>query len=132
MARHDDLDGTTTLAQRTLNTDDTTRPVRILGKLGSSFDAEVIAAGRAATRFLASRGLAWPDVIAGDDRQQDQPETWRDDVMLCVRAPAGVLTEWEVGFCPTVARYKRKPSPAQMDILQTLAAKVRKAGGTAP
>jgi len=125
-----DNDDTITLSCGALTGADRDRLTRILGKLGSTFDAEVIAAGRAAERFLTSRGLSWPDVIASGDQRQEQPEAWREDVALCVRAPAGVLTEWEAGFCMTVARYKFPPSSAQMDILQTLTAKVRKAGET--
>jgi hypothetical protein len=39
------------------------RLARVLGRLGSSFDAEVVTAARMADDLVRSAGLTWPDVI---------------------------------------------------------------------
>ena len=40
------------------------RLAKVLGKLGSDHDGEVVAAGRRADRIVKDAGLTWPEVIS--------------------------------------------------------------------
>jgi hypothetical protein len=104
------------------------RLIRLLGMLGSAYDGEVTNAGRIADRLRAA-GLTWPDLIppalgapSPDPLRamlRDWPERWRDAVQVCQQAEAR-LTDWDRRFIHTIAAYQHRPSPRQIDILQTI------------
>jgi hypothetical protein len=105
------------------------RLIRLLGMLGSAYDGEVTNAGRIADRLVRAAGLTWPDLIppalespSPDPLRavlRDWPERWRDAVQVCLEAEAR-LADWDRRFIHTIAAYQHRPSPRQIDILQTI------------
>ena len=66
---------------RVLSNADRNRLTRLLGMLGSQFDAEVANAGRLADRLVRENGLTWFDVLAttalpGTRPQPDVDDDW--------------------------------------------------------
>ena len=47
-----------------LTPDEASRLAKMLGRLGSDHDGEVLTAAAAVRRFLRERGLTWDDVLA--------------------------------------------------------------------
>ena len=109
---------------------DRNRLAGILGLLGSNHQGERDAAALAADRFVRSRGIAWPDLLAGDAQKPaataggTRPTgTVEDDLAVCRRHP-GLLTPWERQFLIGL-KPGRTLSPKQRVILAGMGRKVR-------
>ena len=114
------------------------RLVKILGRLGSIHDAEVVAAARHATRILQQHGHTWSDLprlavpppIPGSLRPRPAPPPasgdWHADATVCLRR-ADLLTEWERAFVATLTG-RRRLTAKQQTVLAKLVERVRAAG----
>jgi hypothetical protein len=113
----------------------------ILALLSSDKPGEVVAAAAAAQRLLSRHGLTFRDIVAQPalpaiaettgtfDVFLDWPTRWRAAVYLCQQVPQTWLTPFERQFVANLAKYKHKPSEAQLDILATVASNVIAKGG---
>ncbi|MGI4944983.1 MAG: hypothetical protein ACRYHQ_31225 [Janthinobacterium lividum] len=109
---------------------DRNRLAGILGMLGSSHQGERDAAALAADRFVRSRGIAWPDLLAEPATQPasatggSRPTgTVEDDLAVC-RRNLRLLTPWERDFLVGL-KPGRSLSPKQRQILAGMGRKVR-------
>jgi ubiquinone biosynthesis protein UbiJ len=78
---------------------------KLLGRLGSDYDVEVIAAGRAADRFVRQHSLQWADIITASPEWQTLP-------LIC-RAHAHMLSAHERDFVDN-SKLRRPPSDRQV------------------
>ena len=102
------------------------RLASILGLLGSNHAGERDAAALAADRFVRTRGIAWPDLLAGEPAASNRAEpvnTVQADIALCRQHP-GLLTQWERDFLRTL-KPERGISLKQRGVLAVMARKVR-------
>jgi hypothetical protein len=118
-----------------LTADERARLANILGRLGSDHQGERDAAALAAMRFMRQRGIVWPQVIgpvsfststtmtAADDLGT-WPRGWRGAAQFCIRNAAGVLTEWEKGFCKNIVAYVGEATEQQQVIPRKLVDKI--------
>jgi hypothetical protein len=108
--------------------------VAILSRLDSNFPGEVVAAARAAKRFLNTHNATWADCVPGTPANDtdkprrptvldEWPLRWRAAVATCDQGRR-LLSSWERAFCAELARYRHRPSAAQLDILATITARV--------
>ena len=98
--------------------------IGVLGRLGSDFDGERAAAGLLASRLLRERGLTWDDLL-GIKPMREGPrrnEACNQGLGMCLRHLQH-LTEWEQGFCRSVATRSRLSSK-QSEILSKIVAKL--------
>jgi hypothetical protein len=96
------------------------RLARVLGRLGSSFDADVVTAARMADGLVRSSGLTWPDVI-GVAR-----DVTPHSALIAECLGSAALTSWEVQFCTSLRRCRRL-SDRQRATLNGIVEKVRAA-----
>jgi hypothetical protein len=103
---------------------DRERLAKLLGLLGSDFDAEVAAAGRAADRLVCEAGLRWSDVIlAGQAPPRGDPAI--AEAIHTALACEGLLTDWEATFVRSLRRQHRPISDRQKAVLDQITAKIR-------
>jgi hypothetical protein len=108
---------------------DRERLSKLLGMLGSSHDGEVVAAARQAERLRAEAGLTWGEIVV----PRLPPPPQRQNVGTLAAAVAFVLdhadalTEWECDFARSIRRLRYPPSPKQIEVLERLVDKVRRA-----
>lgn len=93
---------------------DLARLAKLLARLDSDQDAEVLAAARAASRLLRVAGLAWDDVVTGT-----QGKGWRSffdlGKMLAAETKRRVAAERAAHHWQTLARLREaaaKPTPS--------------------
>jgi hypothetical protein len=96
--------------------------------LGSSHDGEALAAARQAERLRAEAGLTWPEIIIPrlPAPQRRNGATVAATVAF-VLDHADILTEWERDFARSIRRLRYPPSPKQIEVLERLVDKVRRA-----
>lgn len=112
---------------------DRAKLTRLLGMLGSTFDAEVANAGRLADKLVRSAGLTWPDVIAPALPSLNHEPTadplrgdWRGMAATCTRFPH-LLDKWEWQFLRGLQQFPRL-STKQHAILIRIVTRLRAAG----
>jgi hypothetical protein len=115
------------------NSDYRSRLARVLGKMGSSFDAEVLTAAKLANRMVRDAGMTWPEVLAVQadpekpvDVFADWPARWQGAIALCQRS-AGLTKDWDRQFVATLACYQHRPSDKQLAILREVTERVLRA-----
>jgi hypothetical protein len=86
---------------------------KLLGLASSTYDGEALAAVRMADKFLRSRGLRWPDVIALP------PTSWHELAAACAKYP-DLLSTHELTFVSNMARQQRLPSDRQARWLESI------------
>ena len=113
-----------------VSTLDTAKLAKVLARLGSPYDGERATAGAMADRMVKDAGLTWSDVVGvvmpampTAQRTWREPQTHREAAAVCL-ANLDVLSEWEQGFCRSIARQNRL-SPKQWVILDRVLDKVR-------
>jgi hypothetical protein len=99
---------------------------KLIPRLGSNHDGEVIATARAIQRVLRGAGRDWHDLaavvspptanVSGDD--------WRAMARFCVDR-GDSLSDREWHFITTLAQYRSAPTHKQMQWLQDIAARLR-------
>jgi len=111
-----------------LTSEERTRLVGILGRLGSTFDGERAAAGLLASRLLKARGLSWEDLLGKPSRPKAPPPGGNrcGDLQFCLRHLAE-LSEWEQQFIVS-ARGFRRLSPKQAEVVRGIADTLRRYG----
>lgn len=95
---------------------------RLLGMLGSSFDGEIAAAGRAANALVKGAGLTWGDALAPAGRPpQKKPEVkwWQEDALACL-AHEELISEWEEGFLSNMLERESLPTEKQREKLRQI------------
>ncbi len=112
---------------------DRERLAKLLGMMGSAHDGEVVAAARQAERLRAEAGLTWVDIViprlpALPHRQNVR--TVADAIDFVIEHQV-VLTDWERGFVRNLRRLKYPLSPRQLEVLERLVEKVRRAAARA-
>lgn len=95
---------------------DRDRLVKLLGMLSSSYDGEVVNAGRLANSMLKAAGTTWNDVIASPrlpaparperecrrpDREWRRPVSISHSVRVCLSWPE-LLTPWELNYLRSI------------------------------
>jgi hypothetical protein len=114
----------------TAATIDRGRLSKLLGMLGSAHEGEVVAAARQAERLRAEAGLTWAEIVIPrlppPARQRRHVETIAEAVEFLLDHLDG-LTEWECDFVRSIQRLKYPPSPKQIEVLERLVDKVRRA-----
>ncbi|MCU0983598.1 MAG: hypothetical protein MUC89_01480 [Acetobacteraceae bacterium] len=113
------------------------RLAKIAGRLGSDHEGERAAAGLMATRLLRAHNLTWSDALLAAQPAPPPPpppppkpaRRWNDAAhgaalaAQCLAWPE-VLTEWERGFCRSVAA-RRSLTARQQAVLARIARKAR-------
>ena len=100
----------------------------ILGRLGSDFDGEIVAAGRAASTLLREAGTTWflapapalPEPTCHREIESD------DDAIEYALDCRHWLTDWEANFCRSIAE-QFQLSPKQRAVLARIVERVRRA-----
>jgi hypothetical protein len=103
---------------------------KLIPRLSSNFDAEVVSTVRAIERVLRANGRDFHDLAAAiypPIEAQLQNSDWRRTARFC-GANAARLTEREMDFLATVARWRGEPSQKQRKWLRDIADRLR--GGT--
>lgn len=103
----------------------TPRLRKIIPLLASNHDGEVIAAVRALDRLLKSNGHNWHDLAASVCLPVPGPNAdWRREARFCA-GHAKRLTERELEFIATLARYRGSPTNKQLKWLGGIADRLR-------
>jgi hypothetical protein len=96
---------------------DRDRLAKLLGLLGSRYDGEIAAAGRAAHRLIRDAGLTWPEILF-----EPAAAAEADPIGFCLASPER-LTEWERRFLASIRRQRYPLTPKQLAVLRRLAGK---------
>jgi hypothetical protein len=108
---------------------DRERLAKLCGMFGSDHAGERANAAAAADKLIHEAGLRWPDVLL----PALPPPPQRQNVSTVAAAVAFVLdhedalTPWECDFARSIQRLKYSPSPKQIEVLERLVGKVRRA-----
>jgi hypothetical protein len=97
---------------------------KLIPLLASDHDGEVVATARAIDRVLKSSGRDWHDLAA--TICLPAPADWRKEARFCA-SNAKRLTERELDFIATLARYRGHPTDKQRQWLSDIAARLRAA-----
>lgn len=101
---------------------------KLLGMLGSSFDGEVAAAGRAAHALVKGAGLTWGDVLAPAGKpppaapNKPAVKWWQEDAKLCLACGLDeqCLSDWEVEFLENISERTIPVTEKQRDKLSQI------------
>jgi hypothetical protein len=100
---------------------------KMLPRLASDYDGEVVATVRAIERVLRSGGRDWHDLAATLCRPAQLPNSdWRSEARFCA-GNAVHLTERELDFIATLARWRGAPTDRQREWLRDIADRLRAA-----
>src|SRR5437660_419876 len=109
------------------------RLAKLLGMLGSSHDGEALAAARQAERLRAEAGLTWTEIVIprlpAPPKRRNSATVAETVAFLLNHEEA--LTEWERDFVRSISRQNYRPSPKQIEVLEPLVEKVRRAAARA-
>lgn len=100
---------------------------KLLGLVGSHHDGEALAAARKAHQLVTTAGMTWSEILGVADAQ---PELEISHVAIArdlLQRGRGIITQWERGFLIGVMGFKAL-KPKQIEMLDTLAAKIEAAG----
>ena len=113
---------------------DRARLAKLLGMMGSTHDGEVVAAARQAERLRADAGLTWHDIVLPalpSPRPQRRGAMTLGQAIQFVLDHENALTAWESDFARSVQRARYRLSSKQIELLQRLVEKVRRAAARA-
>jgi hypothetical protein len=125
----------------------TAQIAKMLPRLASDFDGEVVATARALERILKSAGKDWHDLGAHitappieihlparrqekrrysrqDWKQPQQAEDWRATARFCVALP-DKMSPRELDFIVSMAQWTRNPTDRQLAWLTQIASRLR-------
>src|SRR4029077_2168129 len=97
--------------------------------LGSAHDGEAVAAARQAERLRAGGGLTWGELVIPRlpaARRSSSVQTVAEAVEFLLKRQ-DFLTDWECDFVQSVGQLQFPAPPKQIDVLQRLVEKVRRA-----
>jgi hypothetical protein len=100
---------------------------KLIRRLASNHDGEVLAAARAIGRVLKSNGHDWHDLAASlrSPVTQSQNADWRQVARFCADH-AALLNERELDFIVTIARGHKSPTDKQLKWLRDIADRIRR------
>ena len=102
---------------------------KLIPRLASNHEGEVVATARAIERLLKSNGCDWHDLAAALCRQPvpiSVLNDWRSLARFCA-SNAAQLTERELNFLATLARWHGAPTSKQLSWLHKIAERLRSA-----
>ena len=108
---------------------DRDRLAKLLGMMGSAHDGEVVAAARQVERLRADAGLTWPEILVPrlpPPQRGQNVRTFAEAVDFVIEHEF-MLTAWERGFVRDLRRLKYPLSPRQLEVLERLFDKTRRA-----
>jgi hypothetical protein len=101
---------------------------KLIPLLASNHDGEVVATARAIDRVLKSGGRDWHDLAAliclPMSELRHRNADWRRDARFCA-GHAKRLTERELDFIGTLARYRENPTDKQLKWLHSITERLR-------
>jgi hypothetical protein len=95
---------------------------KMIPRLGSNHDGEVVATARAIERALRGAGHDWHDLVKG--LHLSALRDWRDDLACCAEN-MGYFDDRERYFLRSMAHWRGRPTQKQLDWLGALADRVR-------
>jgi hypothetical protein len=123
----------------------TAQIAKMLPRLASNFDGEVVATTRAVERILKSAGKDWHDLCAhitappieihlparrqekrryGRNHPPRQTEDWRAKARFCAALP-DKMSPRELDFIVSMAQWTRSPTERQLAWLEQIASRLR-------
>jgi hypothetical protein len=96
---------------------------KLIPLLASNHDGEVVATARAIDRVLKSSGRDWHD-LAATICLPPAPADWRTEARFCA-SNARRLTEREIDFIATLARYRGSPTDKQLKWLHDIVSRLQ-------
>jgi hypothetical protein len=95
---------------------------KLIPRLGSTFDGEVVATSRAIERTLRSAGFDWHDLAAavGGTSKDHDIRDWRALVRFCIKH-LDLLNPHEVAFLCNIAQWRGQPTERQIAWLLQIA-----------
>ncbi len=109
------------MSGRRLDPATATRLAKVLGRLGSDFDAERATAARMADQLVRDVGLSWQDVLGLADDTNDTLPTCHRALAKWTLARLPELSERDRVFLETMVGWLREPSLKQRAWLEALA-----------
>jgi hypothetical protein len=113
----------------TLSPDTILKLAKMIPRLSSGHDGEVVATAHAIQRTLQSSGRDWHDLVTHlcmpTPIIQISSADWRREVQFCA-IHVELLNNWERSFIATLAEYRRRPTDKQMKLLGDIAARLRR------
>jgi hypothetical protein len=98
---------------------------KLIPLLASDHDGEVVATARAIDRVLKSSGRDWHDLAASICLPVPAPNVdWRREARFCA-GHAKRLSERELDFIASLARWRGEPSQKQRQWLRNIADRLR-------
>lgn len=110
---------------------DLQRLAKVLGLLGSDHSGEVLSAARQAESMRLTAGLTWQQILAP---ALPAPQAALLSVDAAIRAVCSrpyPLNEWEYGFVDSIRGARYPLSDRQLETLDQIVTKVRRAAGRA-
>ena len=90
-----------------LSSADRSTLAKILGRIGSNYDAEALAAARKADAIVRAKGATWPIVLGLDAELLTKPEPEHLAVARDLLGRGkGICTDWEMRFLRGVLAFK--------------------------
>lgn len=104
---------------------------KLIPRLGSEFDGEVVATARAIERTLSGAGLDWHDVADALTQRRTAPTAlgrsdWCEKAWFCHRHGFLRLSEAERKFITDMTRFHRRPSEKQLAWLDAIYARIQR------
>jgi hypothetical protein len=108
---------------------DRERLAKLCGMFGSEHPGERANAAAAADKLIRSAGMRWPDIIlpALPAPPGTRPVNGVADAIRFVLEHREALSEWELGFAESIRRARYRLSKKQIEILERLVEKARRA-----
>jgi hypothetical protein len=99
------------------------RLAKVLGRLGSDHDGEVLVAARMADQIVRKHlGASWDELLAPRTLIAPPPSNTAAKIAL-LRQHIDELSDWEVGFLASLSRFRRL-SPKQLAVIDRLVAEI--------
>ena len=102
-----------------LDDGDLTRLARLLSRLTSDYDGEVVNATRLANRLVRDRGLTWEQVLKGHKDIDEDLEHHRA-IATWLLDHRNWLDDSELAFVSTIAHYRKSLTERQIGWLQAI------------
>jgi hypothetical protein len=100
---------------------------KVLGRLGSNADREVLVAARKADELVRNLGATWEQIIAPSHGPLiAPPQATVAAKIALLRQHSDLLSDWEINFVASLSRF-HKFSPKQMCVVDRLLMKVGEA-----
>lgn len=100
---------------------------KLIPRLASEHDGEIVATAKAIERVLKSCGFDWHDLAAAVSQPATQPSSdWRRTACYCA-GQASRLSNRELDFIASLAQWRGEPTEKQQKWLRDIAERLRRA-----